>query len=229
MKTYLTSLWQLLFPNLCVACGNPLVTGEQTVCLQCLYAIARTHYATKADNPIEQLFWGKVEIEKATAWGHFSKGGTLQALLHALKYKNKPQVGYVLGEQFAVENATWLQNIDVLLPIPLHQKRLRSRGYNQAACIAQGITKQTNIPLSEEVLIRNVSTQTQTQKRVFERWQNTQGVFSLQNTHGLQGKHVLLIADVIPTGATLASAAITLKQNIPNITISIAAIAVAST
>lgn len=231
MRNYVISLFRLLFPNLCVACKRPLVSGETSICLHCLYAVPRTHYALRPDNPIEQLFWGKVEVQKATAWGYFAKGGTLQALLHALKYKNQPQVGRVLGRQFALENAAWLQDIDVLLPVPLHQKRLRDRGYNQAACIAQGMVEKIAIPIEYEALVRKIPTQTQTQKRVYERWENTTDAFGVlpQAIGRLQGKHVLLIDDVITTGATLAWAATALKKQIPDITISIAAIAAAST
>lgn len=228
MKTYMISLFRLLFPVLCVVCKQPLVDAEKTICLRCLYAMPRTKYAFLPDNPVEQLFWGKVPIYKAMAWCHFAKGGTLQTLLHALKYKNQPQVGVVLGNCLAAENRSWLEGIDVMIPIPLHTTRLRNRGYNQAACVARGIAQETGIEVNEQVLQRVVQTATQTKKRVFERWQNASGIFHTSHADSLQGKHVLLIDDVITTGATLASAAITLQQNVSHITISIATLAVAS-
>lgn len=228
MKTYLLSLWQLLFPALCVVCKQPLIDVEQTVCIDCLYAMPRTQYAVVPDNPVEQLFWGKVPIQKAMAWCHFVKGGRLQTLLHALKYHHLPDVGVVLGKQMAQENAAWFADVDVIVPIPLHAKRMNSRGYNQAACVAQGIAEQTGLPVLLDALQRKVHTATQTNKRVFERWQNTSGIFTIADVAALQGKHVLLLDDVITTGATLASAAITLQQQIPQITISIATLAVAS-
>lgn len=228
MKTYLLSLWRLLFPSLCIACQKPLVETEQAVCLCCLHGMPRTSFSLLPDNPVEQLFWGKVFIHKAMGWCFFVKGGVMQSLLHALKYKNRPQVGVVLGRQLALENKEWFEGMDALIPIPLHAKRLRSRGYNQSACIAQGISQVTGIPICEQVLQRKVFTQTQTRKRVYQRWQNMERVFDVSHAHLLEGKHVLLIDDVITTGATLASAALTLQENIPQITVSIATIAVAS-
>lgn len=228
MKTYLISLWHLLFPALCAGCKRPLIDSEKAVCLCCMYAMPRTQYAFLPDNPVEQLFWGKVPIKKAMGWCYFSKGGILQTLLHALKYKNKPQIGDVLGAQMVIENATWYSDIDVIIPIPLHRSRLRNRGYNQAACVARGMARQVNIEVNEYALQRVVPTATQTKKRVYERWQNASDIFVLTQTDSLQGKHVLLVDDVVTTGATLASAAITLHKNVPNITISIATVAVAS-
>lgn len=228
MKTYLLSLWRLLFPALCVACKRPLVETEQAVCLCCLHAMPRTFYASVSDNPVEQLFWGKVHLTKAMAWCYFVKGNILQTLLHALKYHHNPQIGVLLGRQMALENLDWFKHIDLLVPIPLHAQRLRDRGYNQAACIAQGIAQVTKIPVCEAVLKRKVFTQTQTHKRVYERWQNMEDVFECQPLYPLQGKHVLLVDDVITTGATLASAVMALQQEKCEVMISVATVAVAS-
>ncbi|MBR2618537.1 MAG: ComF family protein [Paludibacteraceae bacterium] len=230
MKNYWLDLYRLLFPSLCVGCGRPLVATEQEVCLGCLHAFARTHFYRQADNQVEQLFWGKVPIEKAMAWCYFVKGGTMQCLLHALKYKNKPQLGVQLGRQMAMECAGWFENVDVLVPIPLHANRLRHRGYNQAMCVAKGIGLVTGIAVDEGLLLRHAPTTTQTNKRVYERWQNTLGIFSVSSAKELyQRKHIVLIDDVITTGATLASAVHTLQSVVTDIKISIATVAVAST
>lgn len=228
LKTYAVSLFRLLFPKLCVVCGRPLVWGEKTLCLNCLCAMPRTHYQHQVDHPVEQLFWGKLPIERAMAWCHFVKGGTLQTLLHALKYHHRPDVGVVLGRQMALECAAWLQPIDAIVPIALHNNRLQKRGYNQAVCIAQGIASVMDVPVCCGVLVRSVDTATQTKMRVFERYENTQGIFSVTNGHELAHKHVLLVDDVITTGATLLAAAQTLYKEIPTCKISIATLAVAS-
>ncbi len=228
LKTYAVSMFRLLFPKLCMGCGNPLVNSEQTLCLNCLFAMPRTHYQSLEDNPVEQLFWGKMPDLRAMAWCHFVKGGTLQTLLHALKYHHRPDVGEVLGRQMALECVTWLQPVDVIVPIALHNNRLQKRGYNQAACIAKGIASVMKVPVCSDVLVRVVDTATQTKMRVFERYENTQGIFGVEMGEALAHKHVLLVDDVITTGATLLAAAQTLYQQIPTCKISIATLAVAS-
>lgn len=228
MKTYFVSLFRLLFPRLCVGCGKPLVALENTVCLNCLYTLPRTHYETEKDHPVEQLFWGKLPIERAMAWCHFVKGGTMQALLHALKYHHRPDVGVVLGRQMALECMSWFSGVEVIVPVPLHISRQQHRGYNQAACIAKGISQVIGVDVCTHVLARTVATSTQTRMRVFERHQNTQGIFAVQQPEVLAHKHVLLVDDVITTGATLLAAAQALKEEIPTCKISIATLAVAS-
>lgn len=228
MKTYFVSLFRLLFPRLCVGCGKPLVALENNVCLNCLYTLPRTHYETEKDHPVEQLFWGKLPIERAMAWCHFVKGGKLQTLLHALKYHHCPEVGVQLGKQMAFECASWLEPIDVIVPIPLHASRQQHRGYNQAACIAKGIAQVMGVEVCSQVLVRTVATSTQTRMRVFERYQNTQGIFTVRQPEVLAHKQVLLVDDVITTGATLLAAAQALKEKIPTCKISIATLAVAS-
>lgn len=228
LKTYAVSLFRLLFPKLCVACNKPLVESEDALCLNCLYAMPRTHYQHQIDHPVEQLFWGKLPIERAMAWCHFVKGGTMQTLLHALKYHHRPDVGVVLGRQMAQECAAWLQPIDVIVPIALHHRRLQTRGYNQSECIAQGMASVMQVPVCTGVLVRSVNTATQTKMRVYERYENTQGIFSVVGGQELAGKHLLLVDDVITTGATLLAAAQTLRNQIPTCKISIATLAVAS-
>ena len=227
MKTYLLSLWHLLFPRLCAGCGRPLVDNEQAVCMCCLFSMRRTEFYQQADSYVDQLFWGQVPLQRAMAWCYFTKGGTMQALLHALKYQHSPQVGVVLGKQMALECASWWEGIDAIIPVPLHQKRQKSRGYNQATCIAQGIAMVTQIPVLEQALVRSQFNETQTHKSAYQRWKNAEGIFQHPTPLASNVKHVLLVDDVITTGATLLSAAQLLHQQYPDLKISIATLAVA--
>ncbi len=227
MKTYVLSLWRLLFPRLCVACSRPLVGSERAVCMCCLFAMHRTEYYQQPDNYVEQLFWGKVPIERAMAWCYFAKGGTLQKLLHALKYRNCSQVGVELGRQMAIECGAWYADVDAIIPIPLHRRRQRNRGYNQAQCVAQGVADVVGIPVLDQGLRRCRCNETQTHKDAYQRWKNTAGIFEHPIPLDKRVKHVLLVDDVITTGATLLSAAQLLHQQYPELKISIATLAVA--
>ena len=227
-REWFDSILNLFFPRVCAACGEPLLKDEETVCLKCRYLLPKTGYELNPDNPLAQAFYGRVKLHAVTACYFFTKTGKVQHLIHQLKYKDNTGAGLFLGQQLgeSIKDAPLFQGIDYLIPIPLHPKRERKRGYNQSLLIAQGIHEVTGIAIGDKYLVRAVYNETQTRKSAEERYKNVKGIFELRNGEELKGKHVLLIDDVLTTGATLESCAHQL-ENIPGITISAATAACA--
>ena len=205
MKSALKDFLNLMFPSLCIVCGENLQKQEQQICISCLHGIPKTNYHLVSNNPIEKRFWGKVPINRGTSFFFFQKGSPFQKILHSLKYRNNQEIGELLGKYAAVEllDSADFSSIDVIIPVPLHPKKYKSRGYNQSECIGKGLSKILEKPIDTTTLIRTRENTTQTKKTVFERYENTEGIFILQNKNILTGKHVLLVDDVLTTGATL--------------------------
>jgi len=222
------ALLSLFYPEVCAACGTGLLRQEKTVCLTCMHTLPKTGYELVSDNPLARIFWGRIPFEAVTATFFFSKHGKIQHLIHELKYKNNREAGYFLGEQMgeSMREAPLFQSVDFLVPVPLHPKRQHKRGYNQSEVIAQGINRTFPVPLAMDVLYRTVATSTQTRKSRQARWENVKEIFALKNSEKLEGKHVLLLDDVITTGSTLEACGAVL-QTIPGIKISVATAACA--
>lgn len=201
----LNYLTELLFPRLCVICDDKLIEQEQWICLHCLHHIPRTNHHLKADNPVAQLFYGRVQIEYATSFFYFSKGSKYQTLLHNLKYKGMKELGEEIGKHFGIDlmRSPGFSSVDVICPVPLHPQKEKKRGYNQSWWIASGMARQMQKELSDDNLKRITATETQTRKTRFERWQNVEGIFELTNPEAFSGKHILLVDDVVTTGSTL--------------------------
>lgn len=227
-KLYLNDFIGLFYPQFCVACESKLVTQEIVLCTLCLYQIPRTKFHLKKDNPVEQSFWGRVVIEQATAYFNFQKESKYQGLLHQLKYQDREDIGIEMGRQFGsdLKRDGVFQDIDYLIPVPLHRKKERKRGYNQSEVIAKGMSDFIPGKLDTKILIRKSFTDTQTKKGRFDRWKNVKDVFACTNPQLLEGKHILLIDDVITTGATIEGCAIVL-HNAANVKISVACLAYA--
>ena len=227
-RDWLYSILNLFYPRVCAACGETLLKDEETVCLKCRYTLPFTGYENHADNPLAQVFYGRVRFHGVTACFFFAKSGKVQHLIHELKYKNNPEAGIFLGQELGktIKDAPLFQGIDYLIPVPLHPRREKQRGYNQSLLIAQGINEVTGIPIGDKYLIRAICTTTQTKKSAEERHKNVKDIFEVRFPEELEGKHVLLIDDVLTTGATLESCAHQL-ENIPGITISAATAACA--
>jgi ComF family protein len=228
LQAYLADFIALLFPQLCYACGNSLISSEDLICTDCLYNLPYTNFYHQPDNIVARQFWGKVKLEAAWSLLYFTKGGKVQQLIHHLKYKNTPQIGNKLGHIAAERllRSPGLTRFDGIIPVPLHNSRLRKRGYNQSACFAEGLAQGLDTRAIINNLIRTKATETQTRKSRFERSANMREVFAVADAKGLTNKHILLVDDVVTTGSTLEACAQALLA-VPGLRLSIATIAYA--
>jgi ComF family protein len=228
LSRYLADFTALLFPHLCPACGETLMANEHILCTNCRYSLPFTNFHLQPDNVVARQFWGKLNIEAAYAMYYFNKGGKVQNLLHHLKYKNMPQIGKVLGEMAGEQllKSEAFKQIDHIIPVPLHKRRMRERGYNQSTCFGEGLAQKLNADLTENNLVRIRHTDTQTHKSRFARFENMKEVFTVNNPDQLINKHILLIDDTVTTGSTLEACGIELLK-IPGVRLSIATIAYA--
>jgi|SRR5690554_1245313 len=222
------SLIHLFFPKICYACGKPLGKNIDHICLQCRYEIPRTNAYGKDNNPIEKIFWGRLEIERATSFLRFQKKGKIQNLIYHFKYKGIKEIGISLGSWAANElsEVGFFQGIDGIVPIPIHKNKKRKRGYNQSDFIAQGIFEATGIPINSELIYKSIHTSSQTKKGRYKRWENVLSSFSLNKdlVQSATNQHLLLVDDVLTTGATIEACGKVLKE-IPRLKLSLLTIA----
>lgn len=224
----LRDLISLIFPRICAACGNSLWKNEVVLCTSCNYNLPKTGFHLEDDNPVSRLFWGRVNIEGAGAFLCFNKGGKVQGLIHQLKYKGRRDIGNYLGYRYGhvLLESPLYRSVNYIVPVPLHRKKQSRRGYNQSEQIAIGLSDSMNIPVDILTLQRIKATETQTRKSRIRRWENVKEIFSVTDPDRLKNQHILLVDDVITTGATLESCIITLSS-IQGCRISVAALATA--
>ncbi|CAN5516865.1 ComF family protein [soil metagenome] len=199
----------IFYPSLCAACDDLLVRGEDLICTKCLIQLPRTAFHLDEHNPVAKQFWGKVNLEAATAYFHFHKGELVQQLVHKLKYQNSPEVGVRMGMLCGADllGSSQYASADMVIPVPLHPKKQRIRGYNQAACFGEGLATAMGILHLPKAIKRKKHTDTQTKKSRFARFKNVAEVFLIRNPDELRGKKILLVDDVITTGSTLTACA----------------------
>lgn len=228
LRDIISSFNHLFFPHLCAGCGSDLLNKNELVCFKCMSQLPYTNFENIRNNRTEQIFQGRIQIESAMSLLYFSKYSAVQNLMHQLKYKGQKQLGIFLGTLIgkAIQQAPHFQNIHGLIPLPLFPEKEKIRGYNQSELLCNGISEITSVPVLSNNIIRQVHTSTQTRKHRRERWQNVEGIFHISDPETLINKHLLLVDDVITTGATLESCAINMKE-IPGVTISIATLAIA--
>lgn len=228
----LKDLLFLFYPEVCAACHQALIEGERSVCLSCRYHLPKTDFHKNPANPMARNFWGRIPLETAVACYYFNKGEKVQAMLHALKYKGREELGREIGNMYGQDllASGTLHPIDIVCPVPLHPKKLRKRGYNQSACFAEGLAAGLGADFKADLIKRKVNTHTQTRKTKAARWNNVKDVFEItteQSFAALANKHILLVDDVVTTGATLEAAAKALLS-CSDLKISLAAMAYAS-
>jgi len=226
MLTIFKNFVQLFFPQLCRMCKAILVRHESLFCSNCLFYLPPTNYHLISDDPVSRKFYGIVPIRNAMAMYRFKKGGKIQHMLHHLKYDNMTQIGEVLGKRYGMMLREANLQFDLVIPVPLHKDRLKERGYNQSQSFADGLADALSIKCNSTCIIRQKKTETQVQKTKQARWDNLQGAFQVISPDVIHGKKILLVDDVITTGATLSTCAISLLSEGAE-EVSVATIAVA--
>lgn len=218
----------LLFPKVCYACLNLLNDNEETICVDCRHDLPVTNFHFDDDDSVAKVLYGRAKIENGTALFRFEKKGIVQQLVHGLKYKGYENIGFFLGNWLGGElkDLEHYKYVDVVIPVPLHKNKLKKRGYNQVAKFGQQIAKALDADYKDDVLLKVTNTTSQTTKNRFTRWNNTDELFTILNDASIENKHVLLVDDLITTGATL-EACISVLYKAKNIKISIATIAIA--
>ena len=208
----------LLWPHRCPGCGRPLSGAHESICLRCLSELPRTGFLNQPGNPVEMLFWGRTRVDAAGSLFFFTRGSLIQKMLHALKYKGNREVGGRLGRSLgeAIFRSGRFCPLDAIIPIPLHADRQHLRGYNQAACIADGCASVTGKPVWNDIVKRMRQTETQTKKNRIDRWANLSGGVSLIRPERITGKRLLIVDDVVTTGASLEACVQCLQQASPD-------------
>lgn len=228
MFRLINDLFNLFFPRICQACGEALAPVDEEICLSCLYLLPYTHFHLDTDNAMVQSFWGRVPVEGAAAFLYFHKGGKVQHMIHRFKYKKRHQIGTFLGRIYGYQllKQTPYNTVDMIIPVPLFKKKQRKRGYNQSEIFAKGLSMALGVPVETNILFRTKESESQTRKTQSQRWENVKEIFSVIHAEQLEGKHILLVDDVMTTGATIEACATTLlKDN--NVRISVVTIAYA--
>ena len=198
-------LLNLFFPKACAGCNSFLLANEKVICTVCRHEIPLTNHSKIENNEAHVKFYGRIPIEFAGALFYFHKKGIVQELIHKLKYKGHQEIGTAVGYWYAeeIKNIKELQDVDFIIPVPLHKKRLKERGYNQVETFGKAVSESAKIPYNDKLLIRNVYSKTQTKKNILGRSEMVKSIFSITADESHHNKHFLLIDDVITTGSTL--------------------------
>lgn len=217
----------LFYPKVCAACDGELLKGEEFICVDCQLQLPYTGFINQTPNAVEQMFWGRVDIESATAFLYFKKGNRARKIMHRIKYKGEKElaqhIGKMMGEE--MKRSEKFQSIEGIIPIPLHKKKQRKRGFNQSEWFAKGLAEKLDVEVITHVLLKTSETKSQTKKNRWQRWLNMSEQFVIKQPETIANKNILLVDDIITTGATLEACAITLKAA-TNCKISIATMAI---
>ena len=198
----------LIAPQACVVCGSRLAIDEEVVCVSCNLHLPRTGYAANAlDNEMVRRFWGRIPVERAAALFYYEAGSEVSNIIYDLKYHNHPEIGSIMGRMAAEEfaNEGFFEGIDLMIPIPLEKKRQRRRGYNQSMEIARGVSDVTGIPIMADAVKRTAFDESQTHKSLAQRMESVENAFRAREGIDLDGKHILIIDDIVTSGATVCA------------------------
>ncbi len=207
----------LVYPVLCPVCHEPLTKNEKTICIKCLHGLNLSPFKADEANETEKMLWGRYPIVRGAGYCRFVKGGISQQILHEIKYRANKELAVEMGRQMGLKKQILdIMNCDCIVPVPLHKSKLKQRGYNQSLLLAEGMSAECGLPVENSVLVRSSAnkTETKTGGMAYGRWQNTLGIFSINeaNKERLQGKHVLLVDDVITSGATIEACCVALNE-----------------
>ena len=202
---FISDLLGLIYPLVCPVCGNSLLRGESTLCTKCYHHLPHSRFEHDAENPAARVFWGRVPLTRVHAAYLYNKGNAMQKLIHEFKYRGNKDIGMFLGRELGkeVSKIEAFNDLDMIIPVPLHPRKRKRRGFNQSEIIAKGITEIAEVPLRSDLLFRRAFTNTQTRKSKYDRWKNVEHIFQLKDSKDLNDKHILLVDDVITTGATM--------------------------
>jgi ComF family protein len=214
MAVWCSDLFMFFFPVNCLVCKKKLSSPGEVLCLECEFKLPRTGFRDPVNNPVSQAFWGRVPVEMATSLFRFEKGSAYQGLLHDLKYRGNLRAGLYLGRLLGNELIhSSFSSCDLIIPVPIHRKRLKERGFNQSEIIASGTSQVTGIPLVTNLLIRSVHHHSQTTMGRYDRFENISGNFRIsRNAPDVNGKKILLVDDVVTTGSTLEACSLELLK-----------------
>ena len=228
LKEIKDSFLHLLFPHVCTGCGNDILNEETVLCMRCIDAMPETNFDIHPNNPVEKLFWGRLPLISATAQFYFTKESLMQHLMHQFKYKSNKELGLQLGKMMGEQlKQSGRFAVDALIPLPLFPAKEKRRGYNQATLLCEGMAESMGVPVLNNVIIRPQHTETQTKKGRIERWKNMEGKFILSAPDAIRNKHLLLVDDVVTTGATFEACGNELLKA-ENVQLSLASLCVAS-
>lgn len=224
----LKHLLNLFFPPVCSGCNSFLLTNEKVICTLCRHNIPLTNHHLNPENEAFKKFYGRIPLEYASAFLYFHKKGIVQEIIHKLKYKGHQEIGSVLGDWYAedLKEKTTVKTADIIIPVPLHKKKLRERGYNQVTTFGLALSKELGIPYNDSLLFRTTYSKTQSQKSLLDRSEGINAVFNISFNEKDHNKHYLLVDDVITTGATLEACSRALLK-IPGARVSIVCMAMA--
>ena len=205
IRSLLSHFLHLIYPHNCEGCGTDTLNADSFLCARCLHQLPETGFVAVDKNPLEKKFYGRIKVEHAGAGFYFAKKGLLQHLINELKYKNNREMGHYLGKLLGYQllATTRFNEADALVPLPLHPTREAKRGYNQSQMICEGIVSAWKKPIINDAISRIIYTETQTNKNVSNRWDNVEQAFSVADDSKIKGKHIILIDDVITTGASI--------------------------
>jgi ComF family protein len=204
LKHSFQTVWNTIFPSVCIVCQNLLTTSETHLCTECRLDLPTTDFHVHEQNVLWQKFAANLPISFALSYLHFAKHSKAQKLLHHLKYYEAQELGEMLGMWYGhtLQKHAFDQQIDLLLPVPLHASKLKKRGYNQSNCFAKGLSNTSTIPCTDTLLVRNKATETQTRKSRIQRWENVNNIFVVTQPEQIANKHIAIVDDVVTTGAT---------------------------